>query len=157
MEFQESVDIQEALRCDNLLEKENINNTSQFLAPNPPPLPRATRNPLSAISNEAPALVNEVSPKHIGTKKQHLTLYDTNEVMVSYAASNKELELAFQELMKSKLETEKEKPTIKKRQFLMFLIKKRLVVQLAVKSLNTSRICEVNSSIFIHTLYNIFY
>jgi hypothetical protein len=39
MEFQESVDIQEAIRCDNLLEKENVNNASQFLAPNPPPLP----------------------------------------------------------------------------------------------------------------------
>jgi hypothetical protein len=39
VEFQESVDIQEALRRNNLLETENINNASQFLAPNPPPLP----------------------------------------------------------------------------------------------------------------------
>jgi hypothetical protein len=34
--------------------------------------------------------------------------------MVSFAALNQESELAFQELMKSKLETEKEKATIEK-------------------------------------------
>ncbi len=58
-------------------------------------------------------------------KKQHLTSYDTNEVMVSFAASNQESELAFQELIKSKLEMEKEKATIEKQQFLMFLIEKK--------------------------------
>jgi hypothetical protein len=36
------VEFQETLRCNNLLEKENINNASQFLAPNPPPLPRTS-------------------------------------------------------------------------------------------------------------------
>jgi hypothetical protein len=44
-----------------------MNNASQFLAPNLQPLPRSgeiTCNPLSTISNEVPALVNnEVSPK----------------------------------------------------------------------------------------------
>jgi hypothetical protein len=77
---------------------------------------------LSAISNTVPALVNEVSPKLVGTKKQRLTSYDTNEVMVSFAASNQESELAFQELMKSNIEMEKEKATMEKRRFLMFLI-----------------------------------
>jgi hypothetical protein len=42
VEFQEAVDIQEALRHDKLLEKENINNASKYLAPNPPPLPRTS-------------------------------------------------------------------------------------------------------------------
>jgi hypothetical protein len=75
VEYQEAVDIQEALRCNNLLEKEIIQNASNFLAPNPQPLPRTSDvicNPLSTISSEAPALVNDdVSPKlSIGTKKQ---------------------------------------------------------------------------------------
>ena len=35
VEYQEAVDVQEALRHDNLLEKENIQNASNFLAPNP--------------------------------------------------------------------------------------------------------------------------
>jgi hypothetical protein len=75
VEYQEVVDIQEALRCDNLLEKENIQNASNFLAPYPQPLPCSSDviwNPLSAIFNKAPALVNnDVSPKPtIGTKKQ---------------------------------------------------------------------------------------
>jgi hypothetical protein len=71
MEYQEALDIQEAIQCNNLPEKEKVNNASQFLAPNPPPLPRAsavTQHPLSTISNEAPALVNEVSHKCIGTE-----------------------------------------------------------------------------------------
>ena len=58
VEYQEVVDIQEALRCDNLLEKENIQNATNFLAPTPQPLPRSvavTRHPLNALSNEAPA------------------------------------------------------------------------------------------------------
>jgi hypothetical protein len=42
--------------------------------------------------------------------------------------------------MKSKLEKEKEKAAIKKHQYLMFLIEKTVVVQLAVKSLNSSKI-----------------
>ena len=80
MEYQEAVDIQEALQRDNLLEKENIQNASNFLVPNPWPIPQtsdAIHNPLSAINNEAPALVNdEVSAKPpIGTKKQRLTSY----------------------------------------------------------------------------------
>jgi hypothetical protein len=75
VEYQEAVDIQEALQWDNLLEKENIQNESNFLAPNPQPLPHSSdviQNSLSAISNEAPALVNDdVSPKPtIRTKKQ---------------------------------------------------------------------------------------
>jgi hypothetical protein len=90
--------------------------------------------------------VNEVSPKLVGTKKQSLSSYDTNEVMVSFASSSKESEHAFQELLKSKPEMEKEKAAIEKRRFLMFLIKKRLVVQLAVKSMNSSKIFEESAS-----------
>jgi hypothetical protein len=44
--------------------------------------------------------------------------------MVSFAASNQQSELAFQDYMRSRLETEKEKAVIEKRQFLMFLIEK---------------------------------
>jgi len=61
-EYQEALDILEAIKRDNLLDKENVANATQFLAPNPQPLPRSvavTRHPLSAISNEAPALVND--------------------------------------------------------------------------------------------------
>ena len=130
LEYQEALDIQEAIKRDNLLDKENVANATQFLAPNPQPLPRSvavTRHPLSAISNEAPALVNdEVSPKPpIGTKKQRLTSYDTNEVMISFATANQSSELAFQEMMKCKMEAEKEKAAIEKRRFLMFLIEKK--------------------------------
>jgi hypothetical protein len=107
-EFQEALEIQEAIKRDNLLDKENVANASQFLAPIPQPLPHSvavTRHPLSAISYEAPALVNdEVSPKPlVGNKKQCLTSYDTNEVMLSSAASNQSSELAFQEMMKCKI------------------------------------------------------
>ena len=99
-EYEEALDIQEAIRRDNLLDKENVANSTQFLAPNPQPLPRSvavTRHPLSAISNEAPALVNdEISPKPpIGTKKQCLTSYDTNDVMISFATANQSSKLAF--------------------------------------------------------------
>jgi len=67
VEYQEALDIQEAIKHDNLLDKENVANVLQFLAPKTLPLPR---HPLSAISNEAPALANdEASPKPpIGTK-----------------------------------------------------------------------------------------
>jgi hypothetical protein len=103
-----------------LLDKENVANALQFLAPNPQTLPcsaAATHHPLSAISNKAPALVNdEISPKPpIGTKKQCLTSYHTNEVMISIATVNQSSELAFQEMMKCKMEAEKEKAAIEKR------------------------------------------
>jgi hypothetical protein len=39
-------------------------------------------------------------------KRQRLTLYDTNAVMVSFAAMNKESEGAFQDFMKTKMEVE---------------------------------------------------
>jgi len=89
------------------------------LAPNPQLLPcsgAVTRNPLNTFSNEVPALVNdEVSPKPPArTKKQRLTSYDTNEIMVSFAASNQQSENAFQDYMWSKMETEKEKAAIEK-------------------------------------------
>jgi hypothetical protein len=77
IECQETIDIQEVSRYGNLLEKENINIASQCLAPNPQSLPRSgngTHNPLSAISREVPALVNEVSPKFVGTKKTMFVL-----------------------------------------------------------------------------------
>jgi hypothetical protein len=99
-------------------------------------LPRTSdtiHNPLSAISNEAPALVNnEVSPKPlVGTKKQRLMLYDTNKVMVSFAASNQQSKFAFQEMMKCKMEAEKEKAAIEKNCFLMFLIKKKASIAIS--------------------------
>jgi len=70
--------------------------------PNPQPLPHtsnAISNPLSTISNEAPALVNDdVSPKPpVGAKKQRLTLCDTHEVMVSFATANHQSEVGFQD------------------------------------------------------------
>ena len=110
IEYQEAVDAQEAYRCNNLLEKENINNASQFLAPHPQPLPRSadiSRNPLSSLSNEVPSLISEMSPKVIGTNKQPLKSYDTNDVMVSFAAVNKESEVAFQDFMRTKMEVER--------------------------------------------------
>jgi len=127
VEYQEAVDIQEALRRDNLQDKENVNNASQFLAPNPQPLPRSsdTRNPLSSLSSEIPSLVNEISPKPTGTKKQRLTSYDTNDVMINFATVNKESEIAFQNLMKTKMEVEKDKVASDKRRYMMFLIEKK--------------------------------
>jgi hypothetical protein len=97
---------------------------------------------LSAISNEAPALVNdEVSPKPPnGTKKQPLTSYDTNEVMISFATANQSSELAFQEMMKYKMEAEKEKAAIEKRSFLMFLIEKKPAERSAMNSSNSIRV-----------------
>jgi hypothetical protein len=50
--------------------------------------------------------------------------YDTNEVMVSFAASNQQSKLAFQDCMRGKMEREKKKAAIKKKCFLMFLIEK---------------------------------
>jgi hypothetical protein len=87
--------------------------------PNPQPLPHtsnAISNPLSTISNEAPALVNDdVSPKPpVGAKKQRLTLCDTHEVMVSFATANHQSEFAFQDDMRSRIESKKEKAAIKK-------------------------------------------
>ncbi len=84
--YQEAVDIQEALRRDNLQDKENVNNASQFLAPNPQPLPRSldTHNPLSSLTNEV-----------------------------------------FQDLMRTKMEVERDKVASEKRRYMMFLIEKK--------------------------------
>ncbi len=114
-------------RLDNLKEKENIDDASQFLALHPQPLPHSldTCNPLSSLTNEVPSLVNEISPKPTGTKKQRLTSYDTNDVMVSFAAVNKESEVAFQEFLRSKIEVEKEKVASDKHCYMMFLIEKK--------------------------------
>ncbi len=93
IEYQKAVDAQDALKHDNLLEKENVNNISQFLAPHPQPLPCSadiSHNPLSSLTNEVPLLVSEILPKPTMTKKQHLTSYDTNDVMINFAAVNKE-------------------------------------------------------------------
>jgi hypothetical protein len=62
VEYQEALDIQEVIKRDSVLDKENVANVSHFLVPTPQPLPRSvavTRHPFSAISNEAPALVND--------------------------------------------------------------------------------------------------
>jgi hypothetical protein len=42
------------------------------------------------------------------TKKQRLTLYDTNNVMISFALVNKDSEVAFQDLIKTKMDVERE-------------------------------------------------
>ena len=128
IEYQEAIDIQEALKRDNLQDKENVDNASQFLAPHPQPLPRSTditRNPLSSLSNEVPSLVREISPKPTGTKKQWLSSYDTNNIMVNFASVNKDSELAFQDLLKTKMEVEKDKAASEKRRYMMFLIEKK--------------------------------
>jgi hypothetical protein len=60
------VEYQEAIKHNNLLDKENIHNASQFLVPNPQPLAcsgAATCHPLSAISNEVP-----LPTLHLGQK-----------------------------------------------------------------------------------------
>jgi hypothetical protein len=128
VEYKEAIDIQEALKRDNLQDKENVDNASQFLEPHPQLLPRSTditSNPLSSLTNEVPSLISEISPKPTITKKQRLTSYDTNDVMVSFASVNKESEVAFQELMKTKMEVEKDKVASEKRRYLMFLIEKK--------------------------------
>jgi len=146
-EYQEAADIQEALKRDAALQKENIENASQFLAPHPKPLPRSldgngNRNPLSSISNDAPYLISETTAKPMQslTKKQRLTSYDLNEVMVSYTATNKESERTFQsymntkmeveknkiELEKEKMELEKEKLVAEKRQYIVHILEKKM-------------------------------
>jgi hypothetical protein len=45
--------------------------------------------------------------------------------MVLFAGSNQQSELAFQEMMKCKMEVEKEKAAIEKPHILMFLIEKK--------------------------------
>ncbi len=148
-EYQEAIDIQEALQHDNILDNENISNASQFLAPHPQPLPRSAdigHNPLSSLSNEVPSLTSKISPKQTGTKKQRLTSYDTNVVMISFASVKKDSEIAFQDLMKTKMEVEKDKVASEKHRYLMLLIEKKAVVQSPTKSLNSSRKCEDDTS-----------
>ncbi len=128
IEHQEAVDVQEALKRDNAQDKENVDNASQFLAPHPRPLPRSadvTRNPLSSLSNEVPSLISETSLKPTTTKKQRLTSYDTNDIMMNFASLNKDSELAFQDLLKTKMEVEKDKAASEKRRYIMFLIEKK--------------------------------
>ena len=69
--------------------------------------------------------------------------------MVSFAATNQQSELAFQEFKKSKMKAEKEKTATERHHYLMFLIKKTIVVKLVVKILNSSKTCEEVSSSFI--------
>jgi hypothetical protein len=80
---------------------------------------------LSSLTNEVPSLVSEISPKLTGMKKQRLTSYDTNDVMVNFASMNQDSEIAFQELMKTKMGLQKDKAASKKRRYLMFLIEKK--------------------------------
>jgi hypothetical protein len=86
IEYQEAVDIQEAIRCRKWQDKENVTNASQVLVPKPQPLPSTADfscNPLSSLlTNRAPSLVSKLSPKLTGMRKQILTSYDTNKVMV---------------------------------------------------------------------------
>jgi hypothetical protein len=148
VEYQEALDIQEAIKLDNLLDKENVHNASQFLAPNPQPLlcsAAITCHPLSAISNEAPALFNdEVSIKPpVGTKKQCLTSYDTNEVMVLFAALNQSSELAFRRWWNARWKQKKRKQPLRSVASLCFSLKRKPAVQSAMKSSNCSRIPEM--------------
>ncbi len=80
---------------------------------------------MSSLTNEVPSLVTDISPKPTGTKKQRLTSYDTNDAMVSFAAINKESEVAFQDLMRTKMEVERDKVASEKRHYMMFLIEKK--------------------------------
>ncbi len=77
IEYQEAIDIQEALKCNNLQDDENVDNASQFSAPHPQPLPHLANifpNPLSSLTNEVPSLVSKISPKPVAmTKKQLVT------------------------------------------------------------------------------------
>ncbi len=45
--------------------------------------------------------------------------------MISFASVNKDSEIALQDLMKTKMEVEKDKVASKKRHYLMFLIEKK--------------------------------
>ncbi len=76
-----------------------------------------------------------------GTEKQCLTSYDTNNVMVDYSAMNKDSEVAFQDLMKTKMEVEKDNAAFEKRCYMMLLIEKKLM-----KSLKSSIICKNGTS-----------
>jgi hypothetical protein len=69
--------------------------------------------------------------------------------MVSFTTMNHLSELAFQEFMKRGMEAEKDKAVVERRHHLMFLMKKKLAVQLLVKYMNSSKRCEENSSSFI--------
>jgi hypothetical protein len=122
------------LKWDAALQKENIENASQILAPRPKPLPRSldsngSRNPLSSISNDFLSLISDITAKPMQslTKKQCLTLYDLNEVMVSYAATNKESECAFQSYMNTKMEVKKSKIDLERGE--MELEKEKLVAE----------------------------
>jgi hypothetical protein len=100
----------------------------QFVAPHPQPLPYSTdisHNPLSSLTKEVPLLVSKISPKLTGMKKQWLTSYDTNNVMVNFASVNQDSETTFQELLKTKMEVEKDKAASKKHHYLVFLIEKK--------------------------------
>ena len=83
--------------------------------------------------------------------------------MISFASYNQQSELTFQEYLKSRLETERERAAIKNYRFLKFLSKKKLAVQSAAKSLNSLKILEEkifffhDLNYFIYTMYNIIY
>jgi hypothetical protein len=52
------------------------------------------------------------------------------------------------------METEKEKAAIEKRHFLMFLIEKRLALQTAMKSSNSSKTCEEKMVFFPNLIFS---
>jgi len=119
--YQEAADIQEALKQDAALHKENIKNASKFLGSHPRPIPCSLKSngshiPLSSLTNNAPSLISETTAKTVQslTKKQCLTSYDWNEVTVSYIATNKESKHTFQSYMKTQMEVEKEKMELEK-------------------------------------------
>jgi hypothetical protein len=117
------------------------------LAPHPKPLPRSLdsngkHNPLSAITNDVTSLISETSAKPVQslTKKQHLTSFDLNEVMVSYTATNKESERTFQSYMstkmeaeKSKIELEKEKLVAEKCRYILHVLEKKMRGEISQK------------------------
>jgi hypothetical protein len=53
--------------------------------------------------------------------------------MVNFAAMNKDSEVAFQDLMKTKMKVEKDKAASKKRHYMMFLIEKKASVVITNK------------------------
>jgi hypothetical protein len=58
------------------------------------------------------------------TKKQCLTLHDTIDGMVYFAAVNKDSEVAYYNLMKTKMEVQNDKVASEKHSYMIFLIVK---------------------------------
>jgi hypothetical protein len=115
-EYKEITDKKEALRRDTEALKQNIQAASDTLAPPPPPLPPcprnelkqpslAARNPLSAIDNNVPLLLDEdYDTKE--KKRQRLTSKDASGDIKNFMESGGGMKELFSEYMESKKKTE---------------------------------------------------